>query len=132
MTAPLGAVPAKMASSPTAKMAMNHTKPVLVAGGSQKATTMAMKPTTALQPVCTHRHSVAPHVALLHSRQAKTSFSKAKQSEAKQSKAKQSEAKQSKAEQSKAKQSKAKQSRAKRSRAKQSKIKTRQDKSSQV
>ena len=50
MTDPLGAVPAKMASSPSAKMAMNHTKPVLVAGGSQKAATIAKKPMTALQP----------------------------------------------------------------------------------
>ena len=51
VTAPLGAVPANIASSPKAKMAMNHTKPVLVAGGNQKAATMAINPTTALHPV---------------------------------------------------------------------------------
>ena len=50
MTAPQGAVPAKMASSPTAKMTINHTKPALLAGGIQKAATIARKPTTALMP----------------------------------------------------------------------------------
>lgn len=50
MTAPLGAVPAKMASSPIAKMAMNQTNPAALAGGNQKAATMAKNPTTALHP----------------------------------------------------------------------------------
>ncbi len=54
MTAPTGAVPAKIASSPMAKMSMNHTKPVVVAGGIQKAATIAMKPTTALMPAGQH------------------------------------------------------------------------------
>lgn len=55
MTAPQGAVPAKMASSPTAKMTMNHTKPALLAGGIQKAATIARKPTTALMPAHTSK-----------------------------------------------------------------------------
>lgn len=50
-TAPLAAVPAKMASSPMAKRAMNQTKPVALAGGSQKAAMTAKKPITAPQPV---------------------------------------------------------------------------------
>ena len=54
MTAPTGAVPAKIASSPTAKMSMNQTKPVVVAGGIQKAATIATKPTTALMPAAQH------------------------------------------------------------------------------
>ncbi len=54
MTAPTGAVPAKIASSPMAKMMMNHTKPVVVAGGIQKAATIATKPTTALMPAAQH------------------------------------------------------------------------------
>ncbi len=54
MTAPTGAVPAKIASSPTAKMSMNHTKPAVVAGGIQKAATIATKPTTALMPAAQH------------------------------------------------------------------------------
>ncbi len=54
MTAPTGAVPAKIASSPMAKMIMNHTKPVVVAGGTQKAATIATKPTTALMPAAQH------------------------------------------------------------------------------
>lgn len=52
LTAPLGAVPAKMASSPRAKMTMKMMKPCGVAGGSQKAITMATKPSTALAPTC--------------------------------------------------------------------------------
>ena len=54
MTAPTGAVPAKIASSPTAKISMNHTKPVADAGGIQKAATIATKPTTALMPAAQH------------------------------------------------------------------------------
>ncbi len=50
-TAPLAAVPAKMASSPMPKRAMNQTKPVALAGGSQKAAMTAKKPITAPQPV---------------------------------------------------------------------------------
>ena len=52
MTAPTGAVPAKIASSPTAKMTMNHTNPVAVAGGNQKAATIATNPSAALIPAC--------------------------------------------------------------------------------
>ena len=54
MTAPLGAVPAKIASSPTAKMAMNHTNPLAFAGGNQNAATMVRNPITALHPARTY------------------------------------------------------------------------------
>ena len=61
-TAPLAAVPANMASSPMAKRAMNQTKPVALAGGSQKAAMTAKKPITAPHPVqhSTHSQYMAP------------------------------------------------------------------------
>jgi len=61
-TAPLAAVPANMASSPMAKRAMNQTKPVALAGGSQKAAMTAKKPITAPQPV---QHSTRSQYTVL-------------------------------------------------------------------